>query len=143
MRSIIPEFEQLLLAKDAPLVKLYKDLRGLILDIYPEANELLYHTHALTSVYSITKKLGDGYCHIPIYTNHLNLGFNKGVLLDDPNSLMEGTGKFIRHIPIRDSSDLKRKGLRELIQAAVDFSKNDVDDDQYVTGQTINKIKSK
>jgi len=141
MRPINPAFDQLLQTKDASLIKLYKQLRKVILDIHPEANELLYHTHALTSVYSITKKLGDAYCHIPIYTNHLNLGFNKGVLLEDPHSLLEGTGKFIRHIHLRDSSDLESKGLRDLIAAAVNFSKGDVDTDQYVTGQTINKIK--
>lgn len=141
MRPIHPTFDNLLQLKDQPLVKLYKQVRQLILDVHPEANELLYHTHALTSVYSITEKMGDGYCHIPIYTKHLNLGFNKGSLLEDPHGLLEGTGKFIRHLPIREASDLRIKGLKALIEEAVEFSVGDVDKEGYATGMTINKIK--
>ncbi len=141
MKPIHPAFEHLLQLKDASLVELYIQLREVILDIHPEANELLYHTHALTSVYSITDKLGDGYCHIPIYTKHLNLGFNKGSLLEDPHGLLEGTGKFIRHIPIREVTDIDKKGVIELIALAVDFSLGDVDSEGYVTGETVNKIK--
>lgn len=62
---------------------------------YLESVELNYHTHALTSVYSVSKKLGDAFYMIPIYTNHLNLGFNKGTLLNDTSKLLRGTGKLI------------------------------------------------
>jgi hypothetical protein len=141
MRPIHPAFQNLLNHKDESLIMLYHQVRKIILDIHPEANELLYYTHALTSVYSITEKMGDGFCHIPIYTNHLNLGFNKGSLLKDPKELLEGTGKFIRHIPIRELSDLESTGVKKLIETAVAFSIADVDGDSYSTGLTINKIK--
>ena len=89
--------------KDGKLIELFKDLRKFILDIYPDSNELLYHTHALTTVFSISDKLSDAFCMIPIYSNHLNLGFNKGTLLKDTDKLLTGTGNLIRHIPINTS----------------------------------------
>ena len=140
-RPIHTDFQQLLDTMDDKLVQLYQEVRNVILSLSPESNELLYHTHALTSVYSITDKLGDAFCHIPIYTNHLNLGFNKGSLLKDESSLLEGTGKFIRHVPIRQLEDLKVKGLEKLIKEAIAFCLQDIDSTNYPTGTIISKIK--
>lgn len=127
MTSIHPDFLFFLDFKEKELIFLYKDLRSYLLEFYPESNELLYHTHALTSVYSITEKLSDGFCMIPIYSKHLNLGFNKGTLLDDPHNLLHGTGKLIRHIPIQNKSEYRNPKVKKLIQAAIDFAKNDMD----------------
>ena len=98
LRVLHPDFQYFLDLKDQSIIDLFKELRTMILELCPESNELLYHTHALTSVYSISKKLSDGFCHIPIYTNHLNLGFNKGTLLEDPHGLLKGTGLSLIHI---------------------------------------------
>lgn len=46
--------------------------------------------------------------------NHVNLGFYKGAeKLRDPNKLLEGTGKTMRHIKLRNVSDIDRALLRE------------------------------
>lgn len=63
-------------------------------------------TLTLTAVFSISDKLSDTFCMLPIYTNHLNLGFNKGTLLKDPKQIIDGTGNLIRHI--------RRKGTERL-----------------------------
>lgn len=128
--------------KDQELIDLYIDLRAYILSMYPESNEILYHTHALTSVYSITEKLGDAFIMLPIYTAHLNLGFNKGTLLEDPYGLLQGTGKLIRHIPITKTSDYRNEKVKQLISAAIDFSLNDTNSKNHKTGLTISKIKN-
>ncbi len=62
--------------KDQELIDLYLDLRKFILSIHPQSNELLYHTHALTSLYTISEKMSDAFCMVSVYSNHLNLGFN-------------------------------------------------------------------
>ena len=54
-RNINPDFLFLLEFKEQSLIALFKDLREYILEIYPDSNELLYHTHALTAVFSIQK----------------------------------------------------------------------------------------
>jgi hypothetical protein len=75
-RPIHPDFQFFLDFKSQEVIDLFTNLRQYILELYPDSNELLYHTHALTAVFSISEKLSDAFCMIPIYTNHLNLGFN-------------------------------------------------------------------
>lgn len=140
-RPIHPDFYTLLGFKDQSLVELFCDLREYILSLYPDSNELLYHTHALTAVFSISDKLGDAYCMIPIYTNHLNLGFNKGTLLNDPHKLLTGTGNLIRHIDVKKPADYRNPEVTALIKTAIDFVINDMDKPSKAQGKTISKIK--
>lgn len=140
-RTIHPDFEKYLQLKSQECIDLYTDLRNFILELYPEANEILYHTHALTSVYSISEKLSDAFCMIPIYTNHLNLGFNKGTILEDPNELLQGTGKLIRHIPVQTISEYRNEAVKKLIIFAVELSISDMKKPSKTKGKTISKIK--
>lgn len=139
-RPIHPDFLFLLGLKEKKIIDLFNDLRSFILEIHPNSNEMLYHTHALTAVFSISDKLADAFCMIPIYTNHLNLGFNKGTLLKDPDHLLTGTGNLIRHIPIGSPADYRNKKVKVLVKAAVDFAIKDMDKPSKMLGQTISKI---
>ncbi len=141
IRKIHPDFLPLLELKEKSIIDLFKDLREYVLEIYPNANEMLYHTHALTSVFSISEKLSDAFCMINIYTNHLNLGFNKGTLIKDPHKLLTGTGNLIRHIPITSPADYRNKKVKDLVKAAAVFAVKDMDKPTSLTGQTISKIK--
>ena len=140
-RNIHPDFLFPLEFNEQSLINLSKDLREYILEIYPDSNELLYHTHALTAVFSISEKLSDAFCMIPIYTNHLNLGFNKGTLINDPHKLLRGTGNLIRHIPVAIPPDYRNKKVKDLIKSSVDFAIKDMDKPTKSVGQTISKIK--
>jgi hypothetical protein len=142
-KPIHPDFLFFLEFKEKKIIELFKDLREYILDIYPNSNELVYHTHALTTVFSISDKLSDAFCMLPIYTNHLNLGFNKGTLISDPHKLLTGTGNLIRHIPIDRPADYRNKKVKDLIRSAVDFAISDMDKPTKATGMTISKIKKK
>ena len=139
-KAIHPDFLFLLEFKEQKVIELFKDLREYILEIYPGSNELLYHTHALTTVFSISGKLSDAFCMLPIYTNHLNLGFNKGTLISDPHKLLTGTGNLIRHIPVTTPADYRNKKAKDLIKAAVDFAIKDMDKPTKSVGMTISKI---
>jgi len=142
-RPIHPDFQFLLEFKDQEIINLFTDLREYILALYPDSNELVYHTHALTAVFSISDKLSDAFCMLPIYTNHLNLGFNKGTLLKDPNKLLTGTGNLIRHVDVKKTSDYRNSKVKALIQEAIDFANKDMDKPTKSIGQTISKIKKK
>ncbi len=142
-RPIHPDFLFWLEHKENSLIDLFCDLRAYILDIYPDSNEILYHTHALTAVFSISDKLSDAFCMIPIYTNHLNLGFNKGTLLKDSHQLLKGTGNLIRHIPIKEPSEYRNEEVKELIQTAVAFAIKDMEKPTKSIGKTISKITKK
>jgi Domain of unknown function (DU1801) len=142
-RPIHPEFKSLLNLKDPEVIDLFCDLRDCILELYPESNELLYHTHALTAVFSISEKLSDAFCMLPIYTNHLNLGFNKGTLLKDPHKLLTGTGNLIRHIDVKTASDYRNPKVKASIKEAIDFAIKDMDKPTKSVSKTISKIKKK
>lgn len=143
LRPIHPDFQFQLEFKSKALIELFTDLRNYILTLHPDSNELLYHTHALTSVYCISDKLSDAFCMLPIYTNHLNLGFNKGALLKDPHKLLTGTGNLIRHIDINSTKDYRNPKVSALIKEAIDFAIKDMDKPTKTIGQTISKIKPK
>lgn len=142
-RPIHPDFQYLLDFKEQEVIDLFSDLRQYILELYPDSNELLYHTHALTAVFCISDKLSDAFCMLPIYTNHLNLGFNKGTLLKDPDKLLTGTGNLIRHIDVKKPSDYRNHKVKALIKEAIDFAIKDMDKPTKSVGQTISKIKKK
>jgi len=142
-RPIHPDFQFLLDFKEQEVIDLFCDLRQYVLELYPDSNELLYHTHALTAVFSISDKLSDAFCMLPIYTNHLNLGFNKGTLLKDSNKLLTGTGNLIRHIDVKKPHDYRNPKVKALINEAIDFAIKDMDKPTKSIGKTISKIMKK
>jgi hypothetical protein len=96
-------------------------LRDLVLEEAPEAIESISKGYALAIGYSFTgKPMKDGFCHIVTYSTHVNLGFNRGALLPDPNGVLVGKGKAIRHISIRNESELERPFVRRYLQSAID-----------------------
>ena len=142
IRPIHSDFQLLLDLKSGPLTELFKDARAFILEQYPESIELVYHTHALTSVFSTSEKLADAFCMLPIYSNHFNLGFNKGTLLKDPHKLLTGTGNLIRHIDITSKTDYRNPRVKALVKEAVAFSLQDREKTPKQMGITISKIKT-
>lgn len=142
-RPIHPDFLALLSFKEPELVELFCDLRSFVLELCPDSNELLYHTHALTSVFSVSEKLSDAFCMLPIYTNHVNFGFNKGTLLDDPHNLLTGTGNLIRHIDVKQPSDYRNPKVKALVNEALRFAIEDMEKPVKAVGKTISKIKKK
>ena len=142
-KAIHPDFQFLLAFKEKGVIDLFSDLRTYILELYPDSNEILYHTHALTTVFSISDKLADAFCMLPIYSNHLNLGFNKGTLLKDPHKLLTGTGNLIRHIDVKNKSDYRNPKVKALIKEAISFAIKDMDKPTQSIGKTVSKIKKK
>jgi hypothetical protein len=53
--------------------------------------------------------------------NHVTFGFHFGTSLEDPEGLLEGTGKNLRHVKLRTLEDLQRAGLQNLVKAAANL----------------------
>jgi hypothetical protein len=58
-------------------------------------------------------------CAIVAYRDHVNLGFTHGADLTDKHGLLEGTGKGIRHVPLRTMADIRKGPLTALVKEAV------------------------
>jgi Domain of unknown function (DU1801) len=62
----------------------------------------------------------DGYVYIMGHKSHINLGFFHGIDLPDPQGMLQGTGKKLRHIKLASLDDAKRPEVRSLAKAAFD-----------------------
>jgi len=56
--------------------------------------------------------------YVNAFRAHVNVGFFRGAELPDPRGLLEGTGRFMRHVKLRPGRDVDAGGLRDLIHAA-------------------------
>lgn len=66
-----------------------------------------------------TACVGDAaFGYVDAFTAHVNVGFYLGAELDDPDGVLEGTGKFMRHVKLRPGDDVNAAGLRTLIETA-------------------------
>jgi hypothetical protein len=64
-------------------------------------------------------------CFFSIGKNHVTFGFLRGTSLADPEGLLEGTGKNLRHVKLREAKELKRPALKKLILAAARLNKKE------------------
>jgi hypothetical protein len=63
--------------------------------------------------------LGDApFGYVNVFTAHVNVGFFLGATLPDPAALLQGTGKFMRHVKLRPGTAANAAELSRLIQAA-------------------------
>lgn len=120
VRAPIPELLEFLSAYDDRIVALALTVRRFVLTETPRATETIYDAYnAVAMGYSFTGRLKESFCHVAVYSKHVNLGFNRGVDLDDPRGILQGAGKQIRHVTIREASDLKNSYLTRLLRVAV------------------------
>lgn len=56
---------------------------------------------------------------------HVTFAFMRGAALPDPDKLLEGTGKGVRHVKLRSLADVKEPGLKNLVVAAAKLNKKD------------------
>ncbi len=52
------------------------------------------------------------------YTSHVNLQFHRGASLPDPDGLLLGSGKELRHVRLEHAKDLKTPTVKALLRAA-------------------------
>ena len=61
---------------------------------------------------------GDSRGYVNAFTPHVNVGFFHGAALPDPARLLQGTGKFMRHVKLRQGTAIDAASLSGLIEAA-------------------------
>ena len=77
-----------------------------------DVRELLHDGHPTACV-------GDaGFAYVNAFKAHVNVGFFRGAEIADPQGLLEGTGKFMRHVKLRPGSPVDAKALTQLIHTA-------------------------
>ena len=111
---------------DREVQKLALGLRQLVLEEMAPCHENIYDAYSAVAIgYGPTDRLSDGVFHIAVYAKGVNLGFNQGATLADPNGILEGAGKQIRHLKIRTPSDLGRPEIRVYVRRALETARDD------------------
>jgi hypothetical protein len=119
MRRPDPEYLKLLGAYPQGVRKLALAARKLILEEAPEANEFVYQVYTIADHFSFTERPSDAFVFTTTHANWVNLGFNFGSVLPDPDALLRGDGKSIRHVRIATAKDLEIPGVRALVRDAI------------------------
>ena len=111
-------FDDLVRLANEPLKPVVERLRAVILQIDPEACEVVRLGDRAATYGCGPRKMIDGYAYILPYRSWVNLGFYRGASLADPEKLLEGTGVRMRHVKMRSVEDVQRPGVRGLIREA-------------------------
>jgi hypothetical protein len=117
------------LAKYEPAIaKLGKGLRARLRARLPGLSEIVYvyeNQNALVISYSPTERGSDGLCGIALYPDCVKLFFGQGALLSksDPNKLLQGSGKTVRHVVLNTVADFDRAEIEVLMSAALELAK--------------------
>jgi len=115
-----PRLLDFLTAYDRTIADLALALREIILEEQPDASESVYQVYTVAIWFGFSGKMKDMFCYITTHAGHINLGFPRGATLPDPDRVLEGEGKAMRHIKFKSMSDLERPFLRRYIQAAIE-----------------------
>ncbi len=115
-----PQLLGFLEAYDRPIADLVLALREIILEEVPDASESIYQVYTVAIWFGLSGKMKDMFCYIATNARHINLGFPRGSTLPDPNRLLEGDGKAMRHIKLTSQLDLERSFVRRYIQASLE-----------------------
>ena len=97
---------------EEPLATSARELRGLIHEGVPNASESIkwgmpvYETDRLICAI----RPGNGYVALQFYAS--------GTSLHDPDGLLEGSGRKMRHVKIRSKRDIKKKLFRSWLEQA-------------------------
>src|SRR5213082_16979 len=77
-----------------------------------DVRELLHDGHPTACV-------GDAaFAYVNAFKAHVNVGFFRGAELTDPKGLLEGTGRFMRHVKLSPERDVDAAALMKLIKTA-------------------------
>ena len=81
---------------------LLEKLRQLIFETYPTMIERMQYGGILFS-------LNDDVAGLFAYTHHISLEFGHGATFNDPNNLLEGKGKYRRHLKFTSMEEIEKK----------------------------------
>jgi hypothetical protein len=79
-------------------------------DCGDDVRELLHDGHPTACVADAA------FSYVNAFKAHVNVGFFRGAEIADPERLLEGTGKFMRHVKLRPGREFDATALMKLIE---------------------------
>lgn len=126
--GLTPSLRKFLERFPEPLQVIATELRTQVLDLAPDVIEQIDESAQLLG-YGYAETYTHLVCVIIFQQEYINLGFPRGVDLEDPEALLEGTGKRARHVKIYSVEDVTLPGVLSLLREAIEITPRPGDED--------------
>jgi hypothetical protein len=113
-------FDEALSGSSSQVEAIARQLRASIIEIYPDVVEVPWPNQKIIGYGVGPKKMSEHFCYIAAQREYVNLGFYYGAVLPDPEGLLEGTGKNLRHIKVREVVEVAQPAIRKMIEVSLD-----------------------
>jgi hypothetical protein len=107
-----PKVERWLHEQPGELGRIARHWFGVLRACGADVRELMHDGHATACVQDAA------FAYVGCFTAHVGLGFFRGAELPDPQGLLQGTGKLMRHVKLKPAAALPGAALEALIAAA-------------------------
>jgi hypothetical protein len=105
-------FEDLITQYPSATQTIARRLREIIYEVLPNAEETVWVGGWKLAQY---KDIGE-VCSIGPQQSYCNIYLPHGVDLPDPDHLLEGTGKAMRHVKVRSAENIPEEAIKDLIR---------------------------
>jgi hypothetical protein len=112
-------FNDILVNATPELRAICKSLRRVIASLHKNFVEVVWPRQKIASFGVGPKKMTEHYAYIAVLGSHVNLGFYHAASLTDPSGLLEGTGRNLRHVKLRDVASAKSPAVISLLREAI------------------------
>jgi len=111
------ELEKFLGAFSPEIAKIALRVRAFVLEQAPLAHEDT--DDVVVMAYAFTERPGDAFCRIVVNAESVDLGFDDGARLPDPQKLLDGSGRRARHLRLQSLDDLREPHVGRFLRAAI------------------------
>jgi hypothetical protein len=92
--------------------KIVEEVRSIILEATPEVKESIKWAQ---SVY----ESNGPFAYVRVFKESVNFGFWRGIDLDDPKGILQGTGEKMRHVKLCSPADIDEEELARMVLQAI------------------------
>lgn len=111
-------FDDVVAVSQGDVAEIAQRARALIASVMPGVTEVVWLKQKTIGYGVGPKKMSEHFCYLALNKAHVNLGFFYGADLEDPDGILEGTGKLLRHVKLRSIGDVAQPALRSLVERA-------------------------
>ncbi len=100
--------------QDDTKFKILNKLREIVFDNSPKVQERMMYGGIM---FSSSEDFGGVF----VYDKHISFEFSFGYKFDDPNNLLEGKGKYRRHLKLKSIDDIEIKNVDYFVKQVKEF----------------------
>lgn len=116
--SVDAQLDELLSGSSPEMAAVARELRAVVAEALPDGTEQVDFGNRLLAI-GRSMKMRDLLFAIIPHSAHVNLQLADGIDLPNPDGLIEGTGKRIRHIKVRSVQAARSAPVRAAIDAQI------------------------